>query len=259
MILTMLWISVPHRAECENDAPARAKELNNRGTAAYELGNYPEAIDRFTEAYKEYPDARILFNLAQAYRKKHDYSRALELYRNYLRSLPDNLAGRTAAAPVEKLVADLENLLVTQKAAELQPPQGISPTSPPPPTPVVLPPPPVVTRIEEARPWYSNSAGWWLVGGGAAALGTGGIFLISASSREDEFRTAPESAKPGIKSDADTRRNIGIVSAIGGALAIAGGITIFAVSPRTVSREIVPIKDLRLSLNRELLALSGRF
>lgn len=230
-----------------DDAQARARELNNSGNAAYELGNYDEAIDHFTGAYKAYPDARILFNLAQAYRKRQAYDRALELYRNYLRNVP-NAANRTA---VEELIAELETLVAKQKAADSRPPQGTTATLPE--------APPVVSRIEEPRPWYSNALGWSLVGSGVLAAGVGIGFFASASSLEDELAVATDTEKAGLRSDIHTRRTVGAVFTIVGGVAVAGGVTVFLLAPRKVTREIVPIRDLRLSLGPAMLSVAGRF
>ncbi len=235
-------------AHAAGDAQDRARGLNDDGKAAFDLGSYDEAIERFTDAYKIYPDARILFNLAQAYRRKHEYARALELYRTYLRNQPDAVNRQV----VEALVPELETLIAKQKSTDAHPPQGTASTA-------LAPLPTVVTKIEEPRPWYTNVAGWTLVGGGAVAAGVGIGFFVSAGSLEDQLAVAPESERAGLRSDISTRRTVGTVLCVVGGLAAAGGVAIFLVAPRTVTRDIVPIRDLRLSFAARQVALSWRF
>lgn len=242
LFLLMAPLAV-HAAEADGD---RARSLNNQGSAAYELGSYDEAISRFTEAYKVYPDPRILFNLAQAYRKKHAYEHALELYRTYLHNQPDAVNRQV----VEALIPELEATIAKQKATDDHPPEGTASTV------AALP---VVTKIEEPRPWYANVSGWVLVGGGAVAAGVGIGFFVSANSLEDELAVASDSQKAGLRSDISTRRNVGTVLSIVGGVAAAGGVAIFLFAPRTVTRDIVPIRDLKLSFAPSQVALTGRF
>jgi tetratricopeptide (TPR) repeat protein len=245
-LLVVLAVLACASAVADEDAQSTAKALSNEGSNAYDLGNYDAAIEHFSAAYRAYPDARILFNLAQSYRKKGEYARALDLYRAYLRNAPD-----TPFRPkVEGLIAETEDLVARQKTEPPRPQPG-STTLPELPT--------IVTRIEEPRPWYGNVSGWALAGGGAVATGVGLGFFVSASSLDDQLAVAPESQRPGLRSDITTRRTVGTVLCVVGGLAVAGGVTIFVLAPRTVTRDIVPIRDLRLSLAPSQVALSWRF
>src|SRR5262249_37057983 len=145
LALALVAIALPAHAD---EAQDRARTVNNVGSAAYDLGNYDEAIERFSEAYKAYPDSRILFNLAQAYRKKHEHERPLDISRTYLRNQPE--ASNKKA--VEELIAELEAVIAKQKSTDNHPPQGTASTA-------LAPIPTIVTKIEEPRPWYSNVAG----------------------------------------------------------------------------------------------------
>jgi tetratricopeptide (TPR) repeat protein len=129
-------------ARAADPGQEQASALNDQGNAAFDLGNYDEAVDKFTEAYKAYPDARILYNLAQSYRKKKDYERALQVYQNYIRNLPNSANRKT----VEDLIVELDGLIARQKATSERPPQGTTSTAPQ--------VPPIITKIEEPRPWY---------------------------------------------------------------------------------------------------------
>lgn len=247
-ILAVAVLLAGARATADEDAQSRARNLNNLGSAAYELSSYDEAIDQFSEAYKIYPDARILFNLAQAYRKKREYERALDLYRTYLRNFADAPNRKTA----EELIGELEELIARQKNTDPRSSKGTT-ESP------LAQLPPIITKIDETRPWYGNLAGWMLVGGGAISVGAGIGFFVSTSSLENELAVAADPDKAGLRSDISTRKTVGTILCVLGGLATAGGVAIFLFTPRSVTREIIPIRDLRLSLAPSQVALSWRF
>ena len=73
------------------------------------------------------------------------------------------------------------------------------------------------------------------------------------------MRTARDIDQPGIRSDVDTRRTLGTIAAVIGGVAVVTGVVVFVASPRTVTKEIVPIKDLKVSLAPTSVGLSGRF
>ena len=100
----------------------QAKQLFNEGTVLYDLRKFEQAIESFEKAYKAYPNAAFLFNLAQAHRMAGNNADAIGFYNNYLRRVPD----APNAADVKKFIAELE-------AAKQAP--AASPALPPPPPP----------------------------------------------------------------------------------------------------------------------------
>jgi tetratricopeptide (TPR) repeat protein len=70
------------------EAPEGAKVLYRKGLARYDLGDFDGAIGPWTEAYELWPSPRLLYNLAQAHRRRGGCERAVELYRSYLRVEP---------------------------------------------------------------------------------------------------------------------------------------------------------------------------
>lgn len=62
--------------------------LYARATAAYQQGRYAAAIDDLAAAYKLAPEPRLLYNLAQAYRKLGEFHEAEHFFRQYLESDP---------------------------------------------------------------------------------------------------------------------------------------------------------------------------
>lgn len=100
-VLVLVLVCQPARAD---DKLATAREHYRAATAAYEVGQFDEAIKEFSEAYKLKTDPTILFNLAQAYRLAGRKQDALRQYRMYLVKVP-NAPNR---AEVEQRIAELE-------------------------------------------------------------------------------------------------------------------------------------------------------
>jgi tetratricopeptide (TPR) repeat protein len=168
---------------------AEARELARTGIRLYEIGEYDDAIAQFKKSYAADPNPMILFNLAQAYRFKRDWTQAQRMYENYLRLMPHppNRAVVQALIVEMKKKADEEELVDGHgKAARDNTPVIIMPapdTTPQPVTPTPVPAPVVVapdaTKLivvvppPPRRPIYKR---WWLwtaVGAGVAAVAVG--------------------------------------------------------------------------------------
>jgi tetratricopeptide (TPR) repeat protein len=200
----------------------KARELTERGIKQYNLGEYATAADAFKAAYDEFPDSTLLYNLAQCERQLSHRSRAITLYKSYLREAPD----APNAAEVRRLIGGLEEDLVreqqTNKPVE-------KPAVPPPPaivaTPTSAPPAPT-------RPWWRNPAGWALVGIGVAAAATGGALLGVAAGDQNN---APHAATLGDArtelEQARTFRPAGFALVGVGAATAVAGVIVLAVMP----------------------------
>ena len=115
-------------ADKDRQRKEQAKQLFNEGTVLYDLRKFEQAIESFEKAYKAYPNAAFLFNLAQAHRMAGNNADAIGFYNNYLRRLPD----APNAADVKKFIAELE---AAPKAA----PEAPALPPPPPPQPYLEP------------------------------------------------------------------------------------------------------------------------
>src|SRR5437667_6957916 len=100
-----LFAAAPVRAEDKGAAAARS--LYMQGTAAYNIGEFAEAVEKFKAAYKLRPEPAFLYNIAQSYRHLKEHSQALFSYRSYLRSAP-NAPNRAEA---ELHIKELEAIL----------------------------------------------------------------------------------------------------------------------------------------------------
>ncbi len=169
-------------------AVQQAHDLARAAIRLYEIGDYDEAIENFKKSFELDPNPAVVFNLAQAYRFKHDYPQAKLLFENFLRMLPrarnradvqlliaemarkadaDAAAARARAAtmptpmpatgPVEPVVK-IEYRTIQAPAAELSAEQLD-----------LL----VQARMPPAKPIYKRPWVWAVVGGVVVAVAVG--------------------------------------------------------------------------------------
>ena len=127
-----------------------SQQLYQEATAAFGLGRYAEAAEKYEGAFSLRPEPALLYNAAQSYRLAGVKPRAAELYRNYLRLYPDAPHAADARAHVANL----------QKAIEwdLAHPELVKPPTPaPPPKPGTVPTPAIKTPAAPVTPLPSAS------------------------------------------------------------------------------------------------------
>jgi tetratricopeptide (TPR) repeat protein len=88
-------------------ARERAKQLFEKGVAAYAAQRYYEAIEIFAATDRLYPNPQIAFNIAKAYDALGSRTGGLQYYRDYLRRSPE----ASDRAQIELRVRELETLL----------------------------------------------------------------------------------------------------------------------------------------------------
>lgn len=131
-----------------------ARDAYDKGTKAFEKGNYVKALDSFVKANALIPSVQAMFWIAQAQDKLGRTEAAIEAYE-----------ALTARADFSKLSADKADT-VRDRLAALKPPPPPPPAPEPlppppeplpPPPPVIVPPPPVHHVAEPpAPPSYSR-------------------------------------------------------------------------------------------------------
>jgi hypothetical protein len=121
-----------------DSATEQARQHYEIGTQQYDLGHWDDAIREFEKAYELRPDPSFLYNLAQAYRRKGDAKRALDLYKNYLAKVP-----KAPQRPeIEERINSLQKLI--EEAALAKPARpAVEPT-------VTSPGPPASPAVEPA-------------------------------------------------------------------------------------------------------------
>lgn len=132
LIAVLLGAATPAKAD-RNEA----RKAYDEATAAFGLGRYAEAAEKYEKAFSIHPDPALLYNCAQAYRLAGNRARALELYRNYLRLYPD----RSNADEARSQVTALSKAIDDQKPAAVVPPPVPAETT----APVVSPAPAMST------------------------------------------------------------------------------------------------------------------
>jgi tetratricopeptide (TPR) repeat protein len=109
------------------DDQGTARDHYIKGTRAYELGLYDEAIAEYMAAYKAKDDPALLFNLGQAHRLAGHAAEALRFYKTYLAKLPE-AANR---ADVESKIRELKEIVEKQKSSQAEPPAVSGASNPP--------------------------------------------------------------------------------------------------------------------------------
>lgn len=131
---------------------AEAKAHYDQGTVHFNLDEWPQAIEEFKAAYRGFPDATFLYNIAQCYRKMGNVADALSFYKKYLRERPD----APNRGEVQKRIEELEASKATQPApAVVPPPASPAPAAPAAPavaSPAVSPEPTVQPTPQPATP-----------------------------------------------------------------------------------------------------------
>ena len=127
IVLALLTCAATAHASSDEDA---ARVHYERGQAKYNIADFDAAIDEFKQSYELSKAPRLLFNIAQAYRLKKDWERALYFYNTYLRNDPKAPNREDVEARIDEM---------KQKLDEAQ-----APPNPTPPTPTPQPPPPLM-------------------------------------------------------------------------------------------------------------------
>jgi tetratricopeptide (TPR) repeat protein len=177
-----------------------ARKAYDAATAAFGLGHYAEAAEKYEKAFSIHPDPALLYNCAQAYRLAGNRARALELYRNYVRLYPD----RSNADEARSQVAALSKAIDDEKQAALAPPPAETAA------PIVASPPPpalststasssapvsqtvaagIATGPSAAPPPSGGSRTWIWIAAGAAVV-VGATVAILLATRGDKFPDA---------------------------------------------------------------------
>jgi tetratricopeptide (TPR) repeat protein len=177
-----------------------ARSITWEATAAFRLGHYGEAAQKYEEAFALRPDPVLLYNAAQSYRLAGNTAHAFELYGNYLRLYPDGAAVADARGHVSALKKTVEDQRPQPPGA--MPPAAAAVTADPP-RPVETPAPatrvpaaanassprtnasvPLLSRpapagADEKRSLTQETWFWVAVGAAVAVVGTTVILLAS--------------------------------------------------------------------------------
>jgi tetratricopeptide (TPR) repeat protein len=195
-----LVLTAARGAGAAEEKKTEARRLYDEATAAFGVGSYAEAAEKYEASFKLHPDAALLYNAAQAYRMAGNRTRALQLYRNFLRIYGDNARAEDArnhVAALEKATADADKTGPT-------PPPPTPTAGPTAPAPVPLPAaslgapppqheqPPALIERQASPPATGDDASpslvsrpWFWIAVGAAVVG--GTVAILFATRKDTY------------------------------------------------------------------------
>ncbi len=102
---------------------SKARDAYTSASNHYNLSEFAEALRDFKEAYRNFADPTILFNVAQCQRQLGAKQEAVYSYRAYLREATDP----PNRAEVQQLIASLESALREEASSKARPPGGTLP------------------------------------------------------------------------------------------------------------------------------------
>jgi tetratricopeptide (TPR) repeat protein len=233
------------------DATPPAVQRFEKGKTAFRLGDYDGAIREWTEAYKLKNDPVFLYNIAQAYREKKDFEKAISFYKSYVKEAPD----APNRATVEARIQEMKDSIDKQQATAEKPPSGpLGPGERPPLVPSERTEPNRHTPGERTptdvsrRPGRSLEIAGIAIGvGGAALLVTGIVFGLSAKSDQSDVQNAVDS-HAAWSADLDSQASSGQTKAaianisigIGVAALVGGGVLYYLGARRDRAMEVSP-------------------
>lgn len=208
VLVAAMALALAGAAGAAEEKKTEARRLYDEATAAFGVGNYAEAAEKYEASFKMHPDAALLYNAAQAYRMAGNQPRALQLYRNFVRLYGDNPRTEDArhhAAALEKAIAETARPgapatsaptsvapAMRAPSADLAPPPqpDVSLSAPPPPG-----QPPSLIEHQTTPPAGADESGpalvrrpWFWVVVGAAVVG--GTVAILVATRKDAYPDA---------------------------------------------------------------------
>lgn len=186
--MVFMLVAVPLRVAFADSS--YAKELYDKATVHFRLGQFHDAAAAYQRVYELHHDPALLYNIAQSYRLANDPEKSLFFYKSYLSSVPD-AANRDEVA---SRIAELERVVAEQKKAKERPPNDIA--QPPKPVPSApsastSTPAAVVSAERPSSPWYRSSAGLSLAAVAVATAVIGGILIWRFQVYDQQSRTAP--------------------------------------------------------------------
>lgn len=232
------------------------------------------AIEELQISYALYPDSDVLYELAQTYNAKQDYTQALYYYRLYQEKAPEQARERRVAGIIEALVA-LQSTRAPDGQEEQRPAErsgqtaeekgsapgpaetasgSSSPASPASSAGVQAPAAALDSQVDrEDAGSGKRLAGLATAALGAAAVGAGLYYAGIADSTSEKFDDGSNLRDEGVAE----RRNGIILAAAGGAAIVTG--TVLYVLGRIDRRTAGHIGAVPLSGRGAALSLSGEF
>jgi tetratricopeptide (TPR) repeat protein len=230
ILVLVLAFSIGSSTAGADDATAQARDHYNKGSRAFSLGRFADAIKEYEAAFELRDDPVLLYNIAQAHRLNHNPERALFFYRSYLSRAPD----APNAGDVRQKISDMQKLVDEQRRAQKPAPTPAPPAAQPAPA-----PPPPATAPAPAPEFHVNRGqrigGIALIGAGVALLATGITLSALVPGLDSDLRNTAAAGgvyDPSVQSRAKAFQVTGPVLDAVGVLAAAGGGALLYLSGR---------------------------
>lgn len=210
--------------------PAAVKSFRD-GNAAYQLGNFAEALRAYEEAWKAEPAPLLHWNLGQCHRQLGHWKEALWQFDRYVAS---GLATPEDRKLLDQLVPEMKQKLEDEeRRKEEERRKQMAPSTPPHSGQAIQ----NITVVHE--PFYRDTVGLVLTGSGVALLGVSGGFFLSASGLRDDANATPDQREQdAIRERADSRSQVGIaLGVVGGVATIVGAIKLAINPDRIVTKD----------------------
>lgn len=250
-------------APARSGADQEARRLYQAGEAAFTAGRFVEAVQSFQAAYEQSHAPKLLWNIAQSWRRQYDVSgdvadlrRARAVLQNF-RELADSEAERTEAvtalAQVEAAIEG-EEAKARAAAAAASGAAANAAASPPAPAPQGPSPEQQATRARTLK-----AAGLAVGAAGLALTAAGGVMVFLGQRAFSQIDTPA----PGYVFDPDTESRSRVFRPAGWALvgvgvaALAGGVTAYVLGGRADKPRVSLAPS--LAPGHAGLALSGAF
>jgi tetratricopeptide (TPR) repeat protein len=226
------------------DDIAEAREHFRKGSKAFDLGHYADAIKEYEAAYDIKEDPALLFNIAQAYRLEGDNQNAIRVYKSFLHHLP-NARNRPE---VERRIEELQKAIDQEGRAKEGPPDGTLPPAAEPQRAVTPPPnaetpaaaPIVAAPAPAEHPGRSKKiAGIFLAAVGVAGIAAGGAFAAMAVKAGDDLTALNQNMGTFDSSKQSAGKTDQIAEGVAfgiGAVALAAGVTLYVLGHRDARR-----------------------
>jgi tetratricopeptide (TPR) repeat protein len=259
VIFSALSLARSGRAQ---DVSPTARAHFQRGLAAYEHGQFREAIEAFREADTLAPSAQLSFDVARCEERLGNARRAIAAYRTYLQRLP-SAHNRTE---VEQRIARLEAAAQgsTPAAPAAAPALALTPAAPTPSSTASAPATlaPSAPAVSEVSPARTAAPRWWTwtALGGSAALLLGAAGLEWSRARwEERARESRVQIEHQRQFQAMERRQTAarVLLGLGAATFVASGVSLYF----DLSQRSAPLTRAVLDCAPTgcLLAAGGRF
>lgn len=220
---------------------ARVEQLYLEGVAMYRSDKYDWAIKKFEEAYKLFPDPKLLYNIGRCHEAKGNIEEAIQHYERCARSPITKPEVRRKA---EEKLASLERAQKTSREAAPLAPSGTG-------VPAAAMAPPGTSQGEgqaaDSSESRSSTMSWakWATGGVGLGLVAGGVTsLVLGIVDQNNVDNAKEDAGGGvadmtraealsIQDDANSKKIIGYALIGAGAAALAGSAVLFVLDHKS--------------------------